>query len=156
MLAHRRPLMRSLFLVLAAVLATAITVIVPKVMSHAATATFSGTLASAPYGADPWMGYYNGNYYLATTTWNSQIVIKKASSVASLAGASATVVYTGTATASCCNMWAPSLHQLTGPNGTRWYLYYSAGPSTCCDGQRSYVLESSGTDPMGPYPIRPR
>ncbi|HZM74457.1 MAG TPA: hypothetical protein VFC19_01955 [Candidatus Limnocylindrales bacterium] len=29
-------------------------------------------------GADPWMQYYNGNYYLTTTTWTSQLVMRKA------------------------------------------------------------------------------
>ena len=151
MFTHRRPMLRAVFLFVAAVLTAAAAVVVPKVMGHAATATFTNPLAAAPYGADPWMGYYSGNYYLATTTWNSQIVIKKASSVAALPGASETVVYTGSGSTNCCNVWAPSLHQLSGPNGTRWYLYYSAGPTACCDGQRSFVLESSGTDPMGPY-----
>jgi len=35
-----------------------------------------------------------------------------------------------------------------GPNGTRWYLYYSAGTAACCEGQRSFVLESAGNDPL--------
>ncbi len=119
-----------------------------------AATTFTNPVAAAPYGADPWMGYYNGYYYLAATTWNSQVVIKRATSVAALPGATESVVYTGTATASCCNVWAPSLHRLNGPNGTRWYLYYSAGTAACCDGQRSFVLESSGDDPIGPYTFK--
>ncbi len=145
MAAMTRPARLRAFLVaLAAVLLLA-----PTAPAHAAT-TFTNPVAAAPYGADPWMGYYNGNYYVAATTWNSQLVIKKSPSVAGLAGAAQTVVHTGTGNR-CCNMWAPSLHLLNGPNGQRWYYYYTAGPTACCDGQRSYVLESSGTDPMGPY-----
>jgi GH43 family beta-xylosidase len=125
-------------------------------LSSDAAVGFTNPVASAPYGADPWMGFDNGYYYLAATTWNNQIVIKKAKSVAALPGATETVVYTGSAAASCCNVWAPSLHKLSGPNGTRWYLYYSAGTAACCDGQRSFVLESSGTDPMGPYTFKGR
>ncbi|GAA1806355.1 family 43 glycosylhydrolase [Luedemannella flava] len=150
---HRRSLFRLLSLSLGVVIAAAavvVAVVLPKAQSQAAVA-FTNPLAAAPYGADPWMGYYNGNYYVATTTWNSQIVIKKSPSVASLPGASFSVVYTGSGSTNCCNVWAPSLHRLAGPNGTRWYLYYSAGPTACCDGQRSFVLESSGSDPMGPY-----
>ncbi|GAA3342182.1 family 43 glycosylhydrolase [Amorphoplanes nipponensis] len=143
---------RPLFLLAAAVLLIVVAIVAPLSQSRAAAATtFTNPVAAAPYGADPWLGYYNGNYYLAATTWNSQLVIKKAASVAALAGAAETVVHTGTGSANCCNMWAPSLHLLDGPNGKRWYYYYSAGPAACCDGQRSYVLESSGTDPMGPY-----
>ncbi|WP_306216218.1 family 43 glycosylhydrolase [Actinoplanes sp. RD1] len=131
------------------VLLLGVAVVVRPLPGQAAVA-FTNPVAAAPYGADPWMGYYNGNYYVATTTWNSQIVVKKAASVAALPGAPETVVFTGTAAASCCNVWAPSLHQLNG----RWYLYYSAGTAACCDGQRSFVLESSGSDPLGPYTFK--
>ncbi|GAA0466701.1 hypothetical protein Ade02nite_46340 [Paractinoplanes deccanensis] len=60
--------------------------------------------------------------------------------MAALPGAAETVVHTGSGSANCCNVWAPSLHKI----GSRWYLYYSAGPSACCDGQRSYVLQRNG------------
>ncbi|MDI6099296.1 family 43 glycosylhydrolase [Actinoplanes sp. NEAU-A12] len=116
-----------------------------------AATTTSNLVAPAPYGADPWMGYYNGNYYLAATTWNNQVVVKKAASVGQLSSAAYSVVYTGAGSTVCCNAWAPEMHLLDGPNGKRWYLYYTAGTPACCDGQRSVVLESSGTDPMGPY-----
>ena len=133
---------------------TAAVAIVLRPQQSEAAVSFTNPLAAAPYGADPWMGYHGGYYYLAATTWNSQIVIKRATSVAALPGAAESVVFTGSGTANCCNMWAPSLHRLNGPNGTRWYLYYTAGTTACCDGQRSYVLESSGDDPMGPYTYR--
>ncbi|GIE99412.1 family 43 glycosylhydrolase [Paractinoplanes rishiriensis] len=145
-----RPLRAAAIAVL--LLVTAAVAIVLRPQKSDAAVSFSNPVAAAPYGADPWMGYYNGYYYVAATTWNSQLVIKRATSVAALPGAAETVVYTGTAgAANCCNMWAPSLHRLNGPNGTRWYYYYSAGTTACCDGQRSFVLESSGDNPMGPY-----
>ncbi|MEV6300163.1 family 43 glycosylhydrolase [Actinoplanes sp. NPDC051861] len=141
------------FVLLAA--ASVLAVVLPQAATPAqAAVTFSNPLAAAPYGADPWMGYHNGYYYIAATTWNSQIVVKRATSVAALPGATYSVVYTGSGSTNCCNVWAPSLHRLAGPNGTRWYLYYSAGTPACCDGQRSYVLESSGDNPMGPYTYR--
>ena len=123
-------------------------------LSSDAAVGFSNPVSAAPYAADPWVGYDNGYYYLAATTWNKQIVIKRAKSVAALPAAAAAVVHTGSATASCCNEWAPELHKLSGPNGTRWYLYYTAGTAACCEGQRSFVLESAGTDPMGPYTFK--
>lgn len=139
---------------LAATLAALALFVLAPPSGHAAVGTFANPVATAPYGADPWMGYYNGYYYVATTTWNSQLVIKKAASVADLAGAQWHVVYTGSGTTACCNMWAPDLRELNGPDGLRWYYYYSAGPSTCCGNQHSYVLESAGTDPMGPYTFK--
>ncbi|MEV4281585.1 family 43 glycosylhydrolase, partial [Actinoplanes xinjiangensis] len=147
-----RPLRAALVTLLMA--AAAYVTVAFNPLSSDAAVGFTNPVASAPYGADPWMGFDNGYYYLAATTWNNQVVVKKAKSVAALPGATSTVVYTGTAADSCCNVWAPSLHKLTGPNGTRWYLYYSAGTAACCDGQRSFVLESSGTDPMGPYTFK--
>jgi GH43 family beta-xylosidase len=147
-----RPLRAALVVVL--MLAAALTAVVLRPDRSDAAVAFTNPVASAPYGADPWMGYDNGYYYVAATTWNSQVVIKRARSVAALPGATESVVYTGTAAASCCNVWAPSMHKLNGPNGTRWYLYYSAGTTACCDGQRSFVLESAGTDPMGPYAFK--
>src|SRR5690606_37898521 len=43
-----------------------------------------------------------------------------------------------------------------GPNGLRWYHYYTAGDGNDLGTQRSHVLESEGTDPMGPYHYRGR
>ncbi|ADO68495.1 hypothetical protein [Stigmatella aurantiaca] len=33
-------------------------------------------------GADPWLQYHNGNYYLATTTWSSQMMMRKSPTLA--------------------------------------------------------------------------
>ena len=51
-------------------------------------------------------------------------------------------------------MWAPEFDLLDGPDGLRWYFYYTAGTAGTYDNQRSYVLESAGTDPMGPYTFK--
>ncbi|WBB98773.1 MULTISPECIES: hypothetical protein [unclassified Solwaraspora] len=56
----------------------------------------------------------------------------------------------------CCNMWAPEFHLIDGPNGPRWYLYCVAGRNVADFNptQRLHVLESAGTDPMGPYTFK--
>jgi GH43 family beta-xylosidase len=122
--------------------------------AQAATTTFQNPL-NPNTGSDPWMLYYNGNYYLASATYSSSslvgLTMKKASSISALIATSPVKIWDDTTASRCCNMRAPEFHLLSGPNGTRWYLYYVAGPSGCCGSQRSYVLESSGTDPMGPY-----
>jgi GH43 family beta-xylosidase len=102
-------------------------------------------------GADPWLTYYNGNYYLATTTWTSQLVMRKAPTVNGLKSAAPVYVWSDTTSDRCCNFWAFEFHRLAGPNGTRWYLMYTAGVSANLDGQKLRVLESAGDDPMGPY-----
>ncbi|WP_250031354.1 family 43 glycosylhydrolase [Paractinoplanes maris] len=104
-------------------------------------------------GPDPWLQYYNGFYYLATTTWNSTVTMRRSSTLAGLASAADQVIFNlGGRANGCCNMWAPEFHLLNG----RWYLYYVAGQnvSDYNPTQRLHVLESSGTDPMGPYTFK--
>ncbi|MFE9748053.1 family 43 glycosylhydrolase [Saccharothrix saharensis] len=103
-------------------------------------------------GPDPWMQYYNGYYYLATTTWNSTITMRRSRTLAGLSTAADQVVFNLSRPNGCCNMWAPEFFLLNG----RWYLYYVAGQnvSDYNPTQRLHVLESSGTDPMGPYSFK--
>src|SRR5690606_38047385 len=70
---------------------------------------------------------------------------------AGLSSAAPVYVWSETAPDRCCNFWAFEFHRLTGPNGTRWYLMYTAGQQGTLDFQRLRVLESAGDDPMGPY-----
>lgn len=118
-----------------------------------------GTLRNPlnPYGGpDPWLQYYEGYYYLATTTGRSDLIMSKAETLAGLKTAVPQLIYRETDPSRCCNMWAPEFHLLDGPNGPRWYYYYSAGTSGTLDNQRTHVLESEGTDPMGPYTYKGR
>ncbi|MFC3895735.1 family 43 glycosylhydrolase [Lentzea rhizosphaerae] len=104
-------------------------------------------------GPDPWLQYHNGYYYLATTTWNSTITMRRSRTLAGLSSAADTVVFTLSGRPNgCCNMWAPEFHLLNG----RWYLYYVAGQNVpdFNPTQRLHVLESSGSDPMGPYTFK--
>jgi len=105
-------------------------------------------------GADPWLQFYQGNYYLTTTTWTSQIVMRKSPTLAGLAKATPIYIWSDATADRCCNFWAFEFHRLQGPNGYRWYLMYSAGTSVNLDGQKLRVLESAGDDPMGPYSFK--
>lgn len=108
-------------------------------------------------GADPWLTYYDGNYYLAATTWTSEWTMRKSPTLAGLKTAVPQRIYFETEPSRCCNFWAPEFRLLDGPNGPRWYFYYTAGtPTGNYDNQRAYVLESAGTDPMGPYTYKAR
>jgi len=122
--------------------------------SASAANTFRNPLNS-DHGSDPWMTYYNGQYYLTATTWSSSgtvgVTMKHASTIAGLIAATPERIFYDTTSSRCCNIWAPEFHLLNGPNGLRWYLYYVAGVSSNTDSQRMYVAESAGTDPLGPY-----
>ncbi|HEX2907807.1 MAG TPA: family 43 glycosylhydrolase [Phototrophicaceae bacterium] len=107
-------------------------------------------------GPDPWLTYYEGNYYLAATTWTSEWTMRKSPTLAGLKTAVPQRIYFETDPARCCNFWAPEFRLLDGPNGPRWYFYYTAGTRDTYDNQRSYMLESAGTDPMGPYTFKGR
>jgi GH43 family beta-xylosidase len=116
--------------------------------SSASAASFTNPVKSVK-GADPWISYHDGNYYLVTTSWTDVITIRKSATLAGLSTAPSVQVWKGDAASRCCNIWAPELHFVNG----RWYLYYVAGQnvSDYNPTQRSHVLESAGSDPMGPY-----
>lgn len=113
-------------------------------------ATFQNPL-NEERGSDPWMLYYEGYYYLAATTWGDTLTMKRGQTIAELKAATPEVIWQDANGARCCNMWAPEFHLIDGSNGTRWYHYYTAGDGNDLGTQRSYVLESEGTDPRGPY-----
>jgi GH43 family beta-xylosidase len=116
------------------------------------TGTFRNPLTNS--GPDPWMTYYDGNYYLAATTWGGPLTglsMRKAATIPELKRATPKKIWQDWTPGRCCNYWAPEFFLLNGPNGLRWYGYYTAGPSNCCDNQRIHVIESAGTDPLGPY-----
>ncbi len=116
-------------------------------------ATFANPLSV--HGPDPWLQYYNGYYYLATTTWNRTITMRKSPTLGGLASTPDTVIFNLTRPNGAGTMWAPEFHLLNGPNGPRWYFYYTAGREPFDLGsQRIHVLESAGLDPMGPYTFK--
>jgi GH43 family beta-xylosidase len=74
-------------------------------------------------GADPWLTYYEGNYYLAATTWASGLTMRKSPTLAGLKTAEPVQIYFEADPSRCCNMWAPEFRLLDGPDGVRWYFY---------------------------------
>lgn len=108
-----------------------------------------------PSGPDPYIAVHSGMYYITHTT-GRDIRIRKALTLAGLATAEPVLVWTDPDAARCCNIWAPEFHRLPSPDGHRWYIYYTAGPRTCCAQQRMHVLESEADDPLGPYRYKAR
>ncbi|GHH65531.1 family 43 glycosylhydrolase [Promicromonospora soli] len=100
-------------------------------------------------GADPWIEYWDGFYYMSTTTWDSTVIMRRATTLAGLKTATDTVVWDDSGVSNrCCSHWAPEFHRI---NGT-WYLMYTSGNSqTDFGGQRMHVLRSTSSTPMGPY-----
>jgi len=103
-------------------------------------------------GPDPWMVFHRGNYYLATTQGDA-IRIWKAPTLAALKTARPTTVWKDTDPSRSTGMWAPEFHFIN----NHWYLYYTATSSDNKeDNHRMHVLESAGSDPLGPYIYKAR
>ncbi len=109
------------------------------------------------FGSDPWMIYYEGYYYLSATTWdNDNLTMKRGRTVQELKEATPEEIWAPGPTQASRAMWAPEFFLLDNGSGERrWYLYFTAGDGSAdFTGQRPHVLESAGTDPMGPYTYR--
>jgi GH43 family beta-xylosidase len=117
----------------------------------AAQATFRNPINSGP---DPFLAHWQGNYYL-TVTGGTGIRIWKSPTLGGLKQAGGKEVWNGGPADRCCNIWAPEFHLLEGPDGPRWYLYYTADDNTDSH-HRMHVLESNGADPLGPYHYKAR
>ncbi|MCI3278366.1 family 43 glycosylhydrolase [Streptomyces cylindrosporus] len=134
-----------------ALLAALVALLIPAVLAppaHAADGQPYTNPVKSRAGADPWLTYYDGSYYLITTSITNEMFMRKSPTLAGLSTAPNVLIWHDDTAGRNANIWAPEIHFLDG----RWYLYYAAGDSSsCCDGQRTNVLESSGTDPMGPY-----
>lgn len=120
----------------------------PIVMTGGASDQPGGTFTNPiNRGPDPWMTYYDGNYYL-TTTQGDCIRMWKAPTLARLKSVPGIVVWRDEDPSRSHGIWAPEFHSIS----NRWYLYYTAMAATKVDTtHRMHVLESEGTDPLGPY-----
>jgi len=125
-----------------------------QILWYTIDANFTNPISD--HGPDPWMLYYDGYYYLAATTWSSKVTMRKSKTLAGIHSAPETTIFTLDSHSGCCVMWAPEFHLLNGTNGLHWYLYYVAGQDIkdYVPAQRIHVLESHGTDPMGPYTFK--
>ena len=103
-------------------------------------------------GADPFLTYHNGWYYLSTTA-GTEISLRRARRIGELKDAPDEVVWRDDAPGRFRDMWAQEFYLLDGPSGHRWYLYYTASDGTD-DHHRMFVCESAGDDPHGPYTFK--
>jgi hypothetical protein len=129
-------------------------VLLPASLAVAGEATFTNPLNDS--GPDPWMTWYEGHYYLAATTWGEAdvgLTMRKARTIEELKNAEPVQIWQDDTADRCCNFWAPEFFLLDGPNGPRWYGYFTGGASGTdfVQTQFMHVIESAGTDPMGPY-----
>ena len=111
-------------------------------------------------GADPWVIYHEGYYYMALVD-GASVVISKAMNLAELGKAEAVAVWTPTeATGLSNSIWSPELHYFSeedfGAEHAGWYLYVAClpyGSNSDTDGglRRCYALKALTDDPQGAY-----
>ena len=119
-------------------------------LQTASQATFRNPLKQD--GADPWLAYYKGWYYLTTTT-AVDIKMRRAKRIGELKDAPDQVVWKDDTPGRQKDMWATEFHLLDAGNGPRWYGYYTAADGVE-PSHRMYVIESASDDPMGPYTFK--
>jgi GH43 family beta-xylosidase len=103
-------------------------------------------------GPDPWMIYFKGNYYLSTTQGDA-IRLWKAPTLAAIKTVKPVTVWEDDNPTRSTGIWAPELHLIN----NRFYIYYTATSSDDKDdNHRTYVIESAGSDPLGPYTYKSR
>lgn len=103
--------------------------------------TFTNPLL--PSGADPFLTWRDGFYYY-TATGGRRIVLRKARSIADLAGAESREIWRAPESGPYSrDVWAPELHYLRG----KWYVYFAADAGTNAS-HRVWVLENSSADPL--------
>jgi len=94
--------------------------------------------------ADPWLGFANGEYHLATTQGDC-VRLWSARSIAGLRDAKPVMIW-----GKGKGVWAAEFHQLPSRKGRHWYCYF-----TRTDGadirHRMYVAESKSDSIKGPY-----
>ncbi|MCW2873037.1 glycoside hydrolase family 43 protein [Actinacidiphila oryziradicis] len=135
--------LRSMGTVVLVLLLTALCCVGPKPSTaHAAGGSFRNPLGTSP---DPYMTYYQGNYYLAATEGDA-VRVAVAPTLGDLLTAPRVTVWQDSDASRNQQVWAPSFYLI----GGHWYIYYTADNGVD-DNHRLYVVESEGTNPLGPY-----
>lgn len=104
-------------------------------------------------GADPYVTYHDGYYYMVNTTGNN-VRIERAAKLqdihASSPNSSSTIVWdppSGTNYSE--QIWAPELHRIN----DKWYIYVAASNGNNAT-HKMYVLEREDPNPMGPFTFK--
>ncbi len=94
--------------------------------------------------ADPWIGYAEGEYHL-TATQGDSVRLWSAKSLAGLKEAQPILIW-----GKGKGVWAAEFHHLPGPDGMRWYCYFTKtdGPD---QNHRMFVMRSKSESIKGPY-----
>ena len=126
----------------------------PSRLLEPGTLTVQGTVKGddypnplAPNRADPHVWKHTDGYYYLTGSVPEydRIVLRRTRTIAGLADAEETVVWTKHESGEMGNhIWAPELHAIDG----KWYIYFAAGTAEDKWAIRPYALECANADPL--------
>src|SRR5258708_2113423 len=119
-------------------------------MSQTQTATFHNPIST---DADPFIVLYNGTYYLTGTNTGATIEIQHSTRLEKV-GETSTTVWNPSPDEPQYLVWSPSMFLLDYQGKSSWFIYFTASADNTNAGHRIYVLQSSGTDPLGPYTFK--
>jgi GH43 family beta-xylosidase len=97
-------------------------------------------------GEDPWVIFWEGNYYYCRDYDDCKIMVNKGRRLEDI-GQDNHIVWEDPVGNSDAEVWAPELHRIDGT----WYIYFTRGKD---ENHRMYVLEGLSDDPQGEYVFR--
>ncbi len=119
-------------------------------MSQTQAATFRNPIS---IDADPFIVLSNGMYYLTGTCTGGSLEIQHSAHLGHVGDTSTTVWNPGIDEPQY-QVWSPSMFQLDYQGKSFWFIYFTATADNTNEGHRIYVLQSNGTDPLGPYTFK--
>lgn len=123
----------------------------PTTKHMSVAATFHNPIASV---ADPFVVYYQGNYYLTGTSTRGSLQIWHGPHLEKVAEAPATTIWLPEGDQPQYQVWSPSMFLVDYRGKSYWFVYFTAATENKNESHRIYVLQSSGTDPLGPYTFK--
>lgn len=121
---------------------------------HAVNAPMSKSLHNplAPI-ADPFIVRYQGSYYLTGTHTSTSLEVWHAPRLEDVGG-SAQTIWKPQAGEPAFQVWSPSMFLLDYHGSKHWFVYFTAALQDKNEEHRIYVLQSQGSDPLGPYTFK--
>lgn len=103
--------------------------------------------------ADPFITLYNGSYYLTGTDTGSSIEIQYNSRLENI-GENTTTIWDPLPDEPQYQVWSPSMFLLDYQGKQHWFIYFTASSDNTNEAHRIYVLQSDGSNPLGPYTFK--
>lgn len=123
----------------------------PTTKRMSVASTFHNPIAPV---ADPFVVYYQGNYYLTGTSTGGSLQIWHNPRLEKIADASPITIWSPSGDQPQYQVWSPSMFLLDYHGKSYWFLYFTAAVENKNESHRIYVLQSSGTNPLGPYTFK--